>query len=99
MLYQQTHRLRTLRMGKKARSVTIGERGKEAIFITPNPKPVMEFHWWVLRCKIHSGMMAAIAVSLGAVSVVLGWQFVLGLVIVAFLVGFIRGGDVESSPD
>ena len=95
MLFSSTH---TFRAGKKARVVTIGERGKEQVFITPNPKPVLEFHRWVLMHKLRSGMLAAIAVSLGAVSIALGWHFTVAMVIVAFVVGFARGGDVESSP-
>ena len=90
-------RWRTLRMGKKARTVTIGERGKEAIFITPNPKPMVEVHTWVIREKFKAGFLAVVAVSLGAVSMTLGWRFALALIIVAFIVGFIRGGDVETS--
>jgi hypothetical protein len=100
MLFQQTHRFKTFRMGKKARSVTIGERGKEALFITPKPKPVFEFNSWVLADKFKLGILTVLCLLSGAVALtVFGWST--GFIIVCaagFVVGFINGGDRESSP-
>ena len=89
---------KTLRMGKKARAVTIGERGKETIFITPNPKPMVEVHIWVIREKFKLGALVILALLAGAALVLLGWQILLGGCIVGFIIGFCVGGDKESSP-
>ncbi len=97
-MFQSVTKFRTLRMGKKARGVTIGERGKEAMFIVPRPKQVVEVNFWVLRHKIRQGILASLAVGFGAVAALLGWQFVIGLAILVFIIGFVTGGDVEVSP-
>ncbi len=96
MLFNQ--RLKTFNMGKKARTVVLGERGKEPIYVVPRPKPILEFHSWVLMHKLRQGFIAALAVGLGAIAALLGWQFIVGLAVLAFFIGFITGGDVESGP-
>jgi len=98
MLYQQTHRLRTLRMGKKARSVAIGERGGEQIFLTPKPKTVVEFNWWVARAKAKLACLTVLAILSGAAATLFGWQGLLIVCGLGFLIGFCVGGDVESAP-
>ena len=81
------HRLKTFRMGKKARSVTIGERGKEAIFITPNPKPMVEIHFWVIKNKLSRAFGVCLALILGYLAASLDWRVLLGLCILGFLWG------------
>ena len=98
MLYQNRYRFRTLRMGKKARSVTIGERGGETIFITPKPKPVIEFNFWVLRAKLVTGFLVALAILVGGIATLFGWQGFLIICGLGFLVGFCIAGDRETSP-
>ena len=96
MLFNQ--RLKTFYMGKKARTVVLGERGKEPIYIIPKPKPVFEYNGWVLKAKVISGILAVLAILSGAVASLLGWKILLIVVALGFLIAFIRGGDVESSP-
>jgi hypothetical protein len=90
--------MRTMNMGKKARGVTIGERGKEALFVTPKPKPVVEFNGWVLREKVKLGFYVALAVIIGAVAIQFGWLGLLWMALIGFMIGFIKGGDIESAP-
>ena len=96
MLFSST--FKTLRMSKKARTVTIGERGKEQVFITPNPKPMVEVHFWVIRDKCKLGVLVILALLAGAALSILGWQMLLGGCIIGFIIGFITGGDRESGP-
>ncbi len=97
MLYQQ--KLKTLRMGKKARSVAIGERGGEQIFLTPKPKPVIEVNFWVFKAKLRLAILTVLTLLAGAVASLFGWQGLMAVCIIGFLVGFCVGGDRETSPD
>ncbi len=92
------HRLKTFKMGKKARSVTIGERGKEAIFITPNPKPVVEVHFWVIKNKLSRALGVCLALILGYLAASISFEVLVGLCILGFIWGIATGGDVETSP-
>lgn len=96
MLYQQ--KFKTLRMGKKARSVAIGERGGEQIFLTPKPKPVVEVNFWVFKAKLRLAILTVLTLLAGAVASLFGWHGLLAACIIGFLVGFCIGGDTEVSP-
>ena len=92
------HRLKTFHMGKKARAVTIGERGKETIFITPKPKQVIEVNGWVAREKAKMGLFVVLTILVGAVVSLLGWKALLVACLIGFLIGLCIGGDRETSP-
>ncbi len=92
------HRLKTFNMGKKARTVVLGERGKEPIYVIPKPKPVFEYNGWVLKAKVVAGILTVLAILAGAVASLLGWKVLLIIAALGFLIAFIRGGDIEASP-
>lgn len=96
MLFNQ--RLKTFYMGKKARTVVLGERGKEPIYVIPRPKPVMEIHIWVIKDKIKRGLGVCLALVLGYLAASLDWRVLLSLCVLGFLWGLATGGDIESSP-
>ncbi len=91
-------RIKTFRMGKKARTVVIGERGKEAIYVIPGPTPAIRVNYWVVRDKLKRAMGVCLALVLGYLAASFDWQVLLGLCILGFLWGLATGGDVESSP-
>ena len=92
MLFQSKHRK------IKARLISIGSRDGYQEFVTPGRKGIFEFNGWVLREKLKLGFVLALTLGLGAVLVALGWYWVLAGAIILFLVGFIKGGDVEAGP-
>ncbi len=96
MLFNQ--RLKTFRMGKKARTVVLGERGKEPIYVIPRPKPVIEFNGWVLREKFKLGLLTVLAILTGAIASLFGWHGLLIICGIGFIVGFCIAGDRETSP-
>ncbi len=96
MLFNQ--RLKTFNMGKKARTVVLGERGKEPIYIVPRAKPVMEIHFLVIKNKLQRALGVCLALVLGYLAASLDWRVLLSLCVLGFLWGLATGGDVESSP-
>lgn len=49
----------------RARVIELGRPGEETITVAPKPKPVFEFHGWVLGYKVRTGMVAASLVLAG----------------------------------
>ncbi len=96
MLYQQ--KFKTLRMGKKARTIVLGERGKEPIYVVPRPKPVIEVNFWVFREKVKLASLTVMAILAGAAASLFGWQGLLAVCVIGFLIGFCIAGDRETSP-
>lgn len=82
----------------KARLISIGSRDGYQEFVTPGRKGILEFNGWVLREKLKLGFALAFVLILGVILSALGWQGVLVGAIILFLVGFIKGGDVEAGP-
>lgn len=83
----------------KAHLVSIGDRedGYQK-FVTPGRKGVLEFNWWVLKEKLKLGFALSLIVVLSAIISTLGWQSVLAVAITLFLIGFFKGGDIETGP-
>jgi len=93
--------------GVKARGVTIGSRGGEAMFVTPKPKRFIELNWWVLIVKLKTGGAVFFGVLLtafvfyiatGATVTEGGLYFMFGFAMFAGIVGFLQPGDRETAP-
>ncbi len=92
--------MRTLRMSNpiKARHIVLGARGEKSFEVVPSPKPIVEFHWWVLVEKLKAGGLVVMAFLIGAVAIMLGWKALLVVMVIGFIVGFAKGGDIETGP-